>query len=41
VHVLTQKGRGYGPAENDPIKNMHDTSELKAGSYTAASAKQS
>ena len=36
VHVLTQKGRGYAPAENDPIKNMHDTSELKPGSYTAA-----
>jgi 1-deoxy-D-xylulose-5-phosphate synthase len=36
VHVLTQKGRGYAPAENDLIKNMHDTSELKAGSYTAA-----
>jgi 1-deoxy-D-xylulose-5-phosphate synthase len=36
VHVLTQKGRGYGPAENDRIKAMHDTSELKPGSYTAA-----
>ena len=36
VHCLTQKGRGYAPAENDPIKNMHDTSELKAGSFTAA-----
>ena len=36
VHCLTQKGRGYAPAENDPIKNMHDTSELKDGSYTAA-----
>ena len=36
VHVLTQKGRGYGPAENDPVKNMHDLSELKPGSYTAA-----
>lgn len=36
VHCLTQKGRGYGPAENDPIKNMHDLSELKPGSYTAA-----
>ena len=36
VHVLTQKGRGYGPAENDPIKNMHDLSECKPGSYTAA-----
>ncbi len=37
VHVLTQKGRGYAPAENDPIKNMHDTSPTaKPGSYTAA-----
>ena len=36
VHVLTQKGRGYAPAENDPIKNMHDTSGMKEGSYTAA-----
>lgn len=36
VHCLTQKGRGYAPAENDAIKNMHDTSELKQGSYTAA-----
>ena len=36
VHVLTQKGRGYGPAENDPIKNMHDMGGMKAGSYTAA-----
>ncbi len=25
VHVLTQKGRGYLPAEQDEIKNMHDT----------------
>ncbi len=36
VHVMTQKGRGYGPAENDTIKNMHDTSVMKPGSYTAA-----
>ena len=36
VHVLTQKGRGYAPAENDPVKNMHDTSGIKAGSYTQA-----
>ena len=36
VHVLTQKGCGYAPAENDSIKNMHDLSELKPGSYTAA-----
>ncbi len=24
VHVLTEKGRGYAPAENDPIKRLHD-----------------
>jgi 1-deoxy-D-xylulose-5-phosphate synthase len=36
VHVLTQKGRGYAPAENDPIKRLHDTSESKPGSFTAA-----
>lgn len=26
LHVQTQKGRGYAPAENDDIKAMHDTS---------------
>lgn len=36
VHVRTQKGRGYAPAEADPIKNMHDMSDTKVGSYTAA-----
>lgn len=36
VHVLTQKGRGYAPAENDTVKNLHDMSDLKPGSYTAA-----
>ncbi len=36
VHVLTQKGRGYAPAENDQIKNMHDIGSIKDGSYTAA-----
>ena len=36
VHVLTQKGRGYAPAENDDIKNMHDTGSISEGSYTAA-----
>ena len=37
VHVMTQKGRGYGPAENDPIKRLHDMgSAAKPGSYTAA-----
>ena len=39
LHVLTQKGRGHAPAENDPIKAMHDTSELKVGSYTEAFSK--
>ena len=36
VHVKTQKGRGYAPAEQDPIKRMHDTSSMKSGSYTEA-----
>ncbi|MGY6501603.1 MAG: 1-deoxy-D-xylulose-5-phosphate synthase [Acidimicrobiales bacterium] len=36
VHVITQKGRGYAPAENDPIKNLHDIGGVKPGSYTAA-----
>jgi len=36
VHVLTQKGRGYGPAEADEIKHMHDVGSVKKGSYTAA-----
>jgi 1-deoxy-D-xylulose-5-phosphate synthase len=37
VHVLTQKGRGHGPAENDDVKRLHDMgSGLKPGSYTAA-----
>ncbi len=36
LHVLTQKGRGYAPAENDVIKNMHDLGGLKPESYTAA-----
>ncbi len=36
LHVLTQKGRGYAPAENDQIKNMHDLGGMKPESYTAA-----
>ena len=36
VHVLTQKGRGHPPAENDPIKCLHDLGEAKPGTYTAA-----
>jgi 1-deoxy-D-xylulose-5-phosphate synthase len=36
VHVITEKGRGYAPAENDPIKRLHDIGQPKPGSYTAA-----
>jgi 1-deoxy-D-xylulose-5-phosphate synthase len=36
VHVLTQKGRGYAPAESDPVKRLHDMGGDKPGSYTAA-----
>ncbi len=36
VHVLTKKGLGYGPAEDDKIKHMHDVGSVKDGSYTAA-----
>ncbi len=28
VHVLTQKGRGYSPAEDDDEKHLHDTSKF-------------
>ena len=27
VHVLTQKGRGHAPAENDEVKRLHDTGQ--------------
>lgn len=36
VHVMTHKGRGYAPAENDQIKNMHDMGGVKPESYTNA-----
>ncbi|MFZ1309498.1 MAG: 1-deoxy-D-xylulose-5-phosphate synthase [Candidatus Microthrix parvicella] len=39
VHVLTQKGRGYAPAENDPVKHLHDMGSVKEGSYTDAFSK--
>src|SRR5262245_57800222 len=38
VHVLTEKGRGYAPAENDPVKRMHDLGSVKPGTYGAAFA---
>ena len=42
VHVLTEKGRGYGPAENDEVQRLHDLkvaqpellAEVEYGSYT-------
>ncbi|MFA5565368.1 MAG: 1-deoxy-D-xylulose-5-phosphate synthase [Acidimicrobiia bacterium] len=36
VHIVTQKGRGYAPAEEDEIKHLHDVGGVKPGSYTAA-----
>ncbi|HEX9968781.1 MAG TPA: 1-deoxy-D-xylulose-5-phosphate synthase, partial [Acidimicrobiales bacterium] len=48
VHVLTEKGRGYGPAEDDEEKRLHDVKVFdpetgpllkpasKAGDYTEA-----
>ena len=30
VHVLTQKGRGYSPAEEDDVQRLHDVKALKA-----------
>jgi 1-deoxy-D-xylulose-5-phosphate synthase len=36
VHVVTQKGRGYAPAETDDVKRLHDTSEAGPASFTTA-----
>ena len=46
VHVLTQKGRGYAPAEEDEVQRLHDfkvtkasaddASEIRPTSYTDA-----
>jgi 1-deoxy-D-xylulose-5-phosphate synthase len=33
IHVLTQKGRGYAPAEEDDIQNLHDF-KVKAATQT-------
>lgn len=38
VHVVTQKGRGYAPAENDPVKKMHDTGPFKSNHTDAEDA---
>ncbi len=31
VHVLTQKGRGYAPAEEDDVQRLHDVKAPKSG----------
>ncbi len=36
VHVVTQKGRGYAPAEADEIKHLHDVGGVKPTDYAAA-----
>ena len=40
VHVLTQKGKGYGPAETDPEKKLHDTSAFDVATGRARSRSQ-
>lgn len=37
VHVLTQKGRGYSPAEDDDEKHLHDTPVFNPASGPAKS----
>jgi 1-deoxy-D-xylulose-5-phosphate synthase len=36
VHVITQKGRGYAPAEADEVKHLHDVGGVKPTDYAAA-----
>ena len=40
IHVLTQKGRGYRPAEDDPVKCMHDTSPFDPNTGASLAPKQ-
>ncbi|MBW3665906.1 MAG: 1-deoxy-D-xylulose-5-phosphate synthase [Actinobacteria bacterium] len=39
VHVLTQKGKGYEPAETDPEKCLHDTSAFDVATGRAVTDK--
>ncbi len=39
VHVLTQKGKGYTPAETDPEKKLHDTSAFDIATGRANGSK--
>jgi 1-deoxy-D-xylulose-5-phosphate synthase len=38
LHVLTEKGKGYGPAERDIEKRLHDTSQFDPETGEAASS---
>ncbi len=38
VHVLTEKGKGYEPAETDPEKRLHDTSAFDPATGEATKA---
>jgi 1-deoxy-D-xylulose-5-phosphate synthase len=35
VHVLTQKGRGYAPAEEDEVQRLHDVKGAQLGSVAS------
>jgi 1-deoxy-D-xylulose-5-phosphate synthase len=39
IHVLTEKGRGYAPAENDVIKRLHDVKPRAGGPMDADAPK--
>jgi 1-deoxy-D-xylulose-5-phosphate synthase len=39
VHVLTEKGKGYAPAETDLEKHLHDTSAFDVATGRAASGR--
>lgn len=38
VHVMTQKGRGYAPAERDEVKHLHDTGLFDPATGSATKA---
>ncbi len=40
VHVLTCKGRGYRPAEDDPVKCMHDTAPFDPSTGAGVGARR-
>ncbi len=40
VHVLTEKGKGYAPAETDPEKKLHDTSAFDVATGRTTKSKR-